>query len=161
MSHPLPIRRCHAKGGSGFTLMEVMIVVAIVAILARVALPSYAEYVLRGQLPEAFSYLSDYQLKMEQFYQDNRNYGTAGGTACATGTNAPAWNTFSPTGARYFTFSCSLGGDNQSYTVTATGGGGRTTGYVYTVNSGGVKATTKFAGATVAKSCWASRATDC
>lgn len=136
-----------------------MITVAIVAILAAVALPSYTSYVLRGQLPEAMTYLSDYRVKMEQYYQDNRSYGTA---ACADGTGAPAWNTFAPAGAKYFSFSCALGADTQSYALTATGIGARTTGYVYgfaSVNS--AKSTTRFAGAAVNKACWAAQAGDC
>ena len=67
----------------GFTLIEVMIVVAIVAILAAVALPAYGDYVRRGQLPEAFSGMADLRVKLEQYYQDNRSYGTSGGN-CAS-----------------------------------------------------------------------------
>lgn len=158
---PRPVR--DRSGESGFTLIEVMIVVAVIAILSAVALPSYADYVRRGQLPEAFTYLSDYQLKMEQYYQDNRGYGNTGGTACANGTSAPAWNTFAPTGRKYFTFTCALGSstDNQSYTLTATGSSGRAVGYDYTVNSAGVKQTTKFGGSAVTKTCWATRSSDC
>ena len=50
----------------GFTLIEVMIVVAIVAILATIAMPSYRDYLRRGQVPEAMTYLSDYRVKLEQ-----------------------------------------------------------------------------------------------
>ncbi len=67
---------------AGFTLIEVMIVVAIIAILASIALPSYNDYVRRGQIQEAFGYLSDSRVKMEQYFQDNRNYGTASPGAC-------------------------------------------------------------------------------
>ena len=80
----------------GFTLIEVMIVVAIVAILATVALPAYTDYLRRGQIPEAFTYLSDYRVKMEQYYQDQRMYGVG---TCANA--ASTWNGFSPTGKKY------------------------------------------------------------
>ena len=78
---------------SGFTLIEVMITVAIVAILGSIALPAYFDYVRRGQLPEAFSNLADYRVKMEQYYQDNRNYGTT--TLCRCRRRADAGRTFS------------------------------------------------------------------
>ena len=41
-----------------------MIVIAVVAICAAVALPSYGDYLRRSQLPEAFTFLSDYRVKM-------------------------------------------------------------------------------------------------
>ena len=60
----------------GFSLIEVMVVVAILAILTTIALPSYRDYVLRGKIQEATSALSDGVTKMEQFFQDNRTYLT-------------------------------------------------------------------------------------
>ncbi|WP_290870801.1 type IV pilin protein [Aquabacterium sp.] len=148
----------------GFTLIELMIAVAIVAILASVALPAYTAYIRRGQMQEAFSALSDYGLKLEQYYLDNKNYGATGATTCATAATANSWNGFAPNGARYFTFSCALTSNtnNQGFTLTATGSGGAVNGaYIYTLDSAGNKATTKFAGSTVTLSCWASKGPNC
>ncbi len=142
----------------GFTLIEVMIVVAIVAILATIAFPAYTDYLRRGQLPEAFTYLSDYRVKMEQYYQDNRNYGSGGTCANAAGTS---WNTFSPSGKKYFNFGCTLTNSGQGFTLRATGAAGRAVGYDYTVDHAGAKATTKFAGTSTTKACWAVKAADC
>lgn len=153
--------RCRRQG---FTLIEVMITVTVVAILAGVALPAYTEYLRRGQTPEAFTHLADYRVKLEHYYQDYRNYGNAGGTTCANGTNAPSWNTFVPAQAKYFSFTCALTGstDNQGYVLTATGKAGtRVAGYTYTLGSDGARATTQFKGATVNKNCWAVKAGDC
>jgi len=146
----------------GFTLIEVMIVVAIVALLAGLAIPSYNDYVRRGQLPPAFNGLSEYRVKMEQYYQDNRNYG---GSACADGTSGTGWNTF-PTTKDRFTFSCALNtrtGDSaqQSYTVTAEGVSGRATGHKYTIDQTGARATTQFKGSTVSQPCWLTSSTAC
>jgi type IV pilus assembly protein PilE len=58
----------------GFTLIEVMIVVAIVGVLAAIALPSYSDYVKRGKIIEATQRLSEARVKLEQFYLDNRTY---------------------------------------------------------------------------------------
>lgn len=154
-----------AARAAGFTLIELMIVVAIVAILASVALPAYTAYIRRGQMQEAFTNLADYSIKLEQYYEDNKNYGASGATTCATATTANSWNGFVPTGAAYFTYTCALTSttNNQGYTVTATGSGGAVSGgnYIYSIDGAGNKATTKFAGATVALSCWASRGAAC
>ena len=65
----------------GFTLIELMVTVAVVAILASIALPSYSAYLQRSRVPAALDGLSSYATRMEQRYQDVGNYAT--GTACA------------------------------------------------------------------------------
>jgi type IV pilus assembly protein PilE len=167
MEHNTPVtsRGALQRLRRGFTLIEVMIVVAIVAILAAVALPSYRDYLRRGMLPDAFTALNDYRVKMEQYYQDNRAYGNTGATTCANN-NAPTWSTFVPAGPNNFTFACALGGTTaagaQTYTITATGKAStRVTGHVYTITHDNVQSTTTFKGAAVTKSCWLVRGSEC
>jgi type IV pilus assembly protein PilE len=151
--------RCYStstmrSAAGGFTLIEIMIVVAIIGILAAIAIPSYTDYIRRAQVAEAPTYLSDYRVKLEQYFQDYRNYGT--GTTCANGTGAPSWANFVPVGANYFTFTCTLTNTGQGFTVTATGSSRNAVGHVYTIDNNNTKTTTEFKGTALApaKGCW-------
>src|SRR5690242_499958 len=96
----------------GFTLIELLIAVAAIAILAAIAFPSYTAYVRRGKIAAALGELGTVRVKLEQYYQDNRNYGST-----ATGCAVPMP---SSTG---FVFSCAWGpgATSQSFLITATG----------------------------------------
>ncbi|MEM5550021.1 type IV pilin protein [Pseudoalteromonas sp. NEC-BIFX-2020_002] len=59
---------------AGFTLIELMITVAILGIIASVALPSYFEHVKRTARTEAVTALLDAANRQEQFFVDNRQY---------------------------------------------------------------------------------------
>jgi type IV pilus assembly protein PilE len=138
----------------GFTLIELMITVAVVGILAATAYPSYAEYLRRGKISEATAELSTLRVRLEQFYQDNRNYGSTA-TTCGGGMSMPT--------ARSFTITCTWGasGTSQSFLATATGtDAGGMTGYVFTVNDANQQRTTSFAGSTVAAACWMKKSGD-
>jgi type IV pilus assembly protein PilE len=130
----------------GFTLIEILVTVVAVAILAAIALPNYAEYVTRGQLVEAHSNLGGYRVLMEQYYQDNRNYGTGGCGAAAPG-------------YKNFTHTCALTNAGQGYTATATGvSGSRVDGFVFTINEANTRATTGVpAGWTTNASCFVTK----
>lgn len=65
----------------GFTLIEVMIAVAIIGILAAVALPSYRSYVVRGERAAARAGLMEAQQFMERAYVTNDSYKTKKGTS--------------------------------------------------------------------------------
>ena len=131
----------------GFTLIELMITVAIVAILAAVSLPSYSSYLQRSRVPVALDGLSAYSVRMEQRYQDVGNY--ANGAGC--------WASL-PTVAN-FTVTCALSGAGQGFTATATGSGPML-GYTYTVNHLGARATTAHPRGAVA-TCWSTRGAVC
>ncbi len=130
----------------GFSLIELMIVVAIIGILAAIAIPNYNEHIMKARITDAVSKLSDMRVRMEQFFQDNRTYVGA----CQAGTLAPL-----PANTTYFQYSCPAANlTATTFTVTATGIGVMN-GFVYTINQNNVRATTGVpTGWTANASCW-------
>ena len=92
----------------GFTLIELMSAVAIIAILVAIAMPSYSDYVIRGRIAEAVSGLSEARARMEQFFLDTRSYVDA--PVCLT-----------PPTSKSFTFTCTPAPTSTTYIITAAG----------------------------------------
>lgn len=109
----------------GFTLIEVMIVVAIIAILAAIALPSYRDYVLRSKIADATSALETMRTDMERYFQDRRTFASTGNytSPCLTTRSLDA-----------FDVACAAADVTaNTYKITATGKG-IASGFAYTIN---------------------------
>ena len=136
------------RSATGFTLIEVMITVAIIAILAAVAIPSYTDYITRSKIQEATSSLLSMRTKLEQFFQDNRTFFGA----CAPGTVAPK-----PAGLKYFTINCPTLNDTQ-YLIQADGiAGSDMAQFSFTIDQANTRATASVPTA----SGWTLPATNC
>jgi type IV pilus assembly protein PilE len=142
---------------SGFTLIELMITVAIIAILAGIALPSYTTYITRSKIQEATSNLLSMRTKLEQYFQDARTYVGA----CAPGTVAPLPPGTPPGNLQYFTISCPTltDGPPQAYTIQAVGKGNDLTGLTLSIDQANIRRTVSVPpGWTMpATNCWVSK----
>lgn len=67
----------------GFTLIELMIVVGVIAILAAIAIPNYLEQSRKGRRSEAMDAVGSVQMALERWRAENTSY--AGCTACTSG----------------------------------------------------------------------------
>lgn len=100
----------------GFTLIELMIVVAIVAILAAIAIPTYQEQVRKGRRADAARAVGQLQLDLERWRGENPSYANCGGAGCGSGTYPVP-----PTSDHY---TIAMAGQTAiAYTVTATPAG--------------------------------------
>ena len=116
------------RRSNGFTLIEVMIVVAIVTILAAVAIPSYRDYILRGQLVDGTTILSTVRADMERYYQDNRRYTNVGAFVAPCNSVDPRTRT-----QGNFVVSC-FALQNDSFVLRATGSNAAA-GFVYAIDN--------------------------
>jgi type IV pilus assembly protein PilE len=128
------------KRKAGFSLIEMLIVVAVIAILSAVALPAYRNHVLAGKISEATTRLAEMRLRMEQWYGDNRTY--SGGPCTAAD-------------GRYFTYSCTAQ-TASLYTLQAAGvSSAGMAGFTYTLDQSNTRGSVTPWGSST--SCWISK----
>jgi len=110
----------HRKRSSGFTLLELLITVVLVAILTAIAVPSYWAYVTRGQRTAAKAALEQAAQFLERNYTVYGNYGTG-----ASGVAVILANPFAPTDGGQITYALSATFPTaQSFLLTAAPCGG-------------------------------------
>ena len=107
---------CFKRPAQGFTLIEMMVVVAVIGILAAVAYPSYQQYLRRAHRADAQAYLMDIAQLQQQYFTDSRAYAPDVATL-----NRPVPSTVSP----FYTITITLGALPPSFVVTATAIGGQ------------------------------------
>lgn len=69
------VRTIRSERGRGFTLIELVIAVAIIGILASIAIPAYTQYVKRGYRSEARTALLESSSFLERYFNEHNNYG--------------------------------------------------------------------------------------
>jgi type IV pilus assembly protein PilE len=125
------------KHCAGFSLIELMIALAIATILAVASVPSYRDHLMRSRIPEATSGLLLTGMRLEQYYQDHRSYASTDNSACGVTLPQPV----------RFAFSCTVASDGQSFLVSARGQkDGPMAGFAYTLDQLGVQRTTALPG---------------
>lgn len=97
----------------GFTLIEVMVAVAVLGIIIAVAYPAYTAFLERGRRSEATEALQNLSTRQEQFYNDNKFYAGDLATLGAGATTANGYYQLS------ITAGAMVGGTLQGYTVNA------------------------------------------
>lgn len=132
----------------GFTLIELMIVVAIIAVLARVALPAYFDSVRKSRRADAITALNQVAQAQERWRANNAAY-----TAVLTGAGL---NVANPSSG-YYTLAIAVGPTATAYAVTATAAGSqlndtRCSSLTLAMNSGAISYTST--GTATANQCW-------
>src|SRR5690349_2620181 len=110
-SYRYPFGMCPSRG-RGFTLIELMVVVAIIAIVAMIALPSYSRYAYRTRRADGKNMLMTVAAAQERFYTNYNRYGTMSDLNYPSGLSEKGY--YNVTSANGTT------GDSQSYLLTAT-----------------------------------------
>lgn len=115
---------------AGFTLIELMIAVGIIAILAMIALPSYSSFIATGNAKDASADLTALALNFENSYQLQLQYPANVSGTVATSVLFPGW---SPTVATSFNYTVSS--STSTYILTATGKTSALNGCVITLDN--------------------------
>lgn len=111
-------RNCALKDASGFTLIELMIVVAVVGILASIAYPSYNQYVLKSRRADARNAVLDLASRQERYFSVNNSY-TNLPTALGYGGSSAFPISVNVSGQSYYTLTATFSATPAGFVATA------------------------------------------
>ena len=112
---------------AGFSLMELMVVIAILGIVAAIAIPAYTGYIATARMTEAKNNIAALRLAEEEFFLENNRYFYKSGTNTELSTESGGlWTATGSDGAVNFTYTVSALGN--SYSILATGTGAKVLG---------------------------------
>ena len=148
-------QHCPPERQSGFTLIEVMIVVAIVGILSAIAYPSYAEYIRRGHRADARAGLLQAQQWLERASTATGVYPVSGN---APDYALPSTLTWAGDTAKRYTIGFQGAPTTATFTLVATrkAGGPQATDRCgdFTLTNTGIRNIVNYAAGTTATECW-------
>jgi type IV pilus assembly protein PilE len=107
---------------TGVTLIELMITVAVIAVISAIAVPLYTGYITSARNTEGLNNLAAIQLAQEEYYLENNSYFDGADTAEVGTNSAGLWSATGSDGVINFAYSVSS--STSGYTATATGRGG-------------------------------------
>lgn len=139
------------KRYNGFTLIELMIVVAIVGILAAIAYPNYMEYIQRSNRSEGQALLNDAAASQERFFAQNNSYITNQANVARLGLRNTSGTTVASDNGKY-NLTVGTAASDGGYTLTATQQFGDAACGNLTLNAVGIRGRTG-SGKSV-ESCW-------
>lgn len=126
-----------SRGVFGFTLIELMITLAIVAILAAIAFPSYENFIIRGRRSAAQQFMLEVTNRQEQMLVDARAYVAVANNAAFLG--ALSRDIPNDVSAHYNMTVALVAGPPPGYLITATPTGGQAGDGVLTLDAQGTK----------------------
>jgi type IV pilus assembly protein PilE len=149
------------RRSSGFTMLEILAALVVVAILAAIAIPSYSSYMIRGQRAAAKVALEQAAQFMERNYTSNGCYNYAAQANCqsqsGTGLTLPTSLQSAPNNGGAATYAIALDPAvlaSQSYSLTATPAFTDTDCGVLKLDNTGAKTATGTIGASNPNACW-------
>lgn len=141
-AHPITKQPSFSQG---FTLIEILVVVAIIGILASIALPAYRDYLLTSRIPDATSGLSAIRSQLETYFDNNRTYV---GLDCSTAVTSSN-----------FAFSCTTQTAN-TYKIQAAGTGPMAS-FIFTVDQANNRTSVVSESGWSGGNCWITRKSGC